>query len=285
VTDPATSPATRWLSVRDALLVAAMAGILGVVLVLLMLSARDQPSAGVGNTASLDIPVVSPDQGCQNFVDYWTEQSRVGVDPAHLRTITNCRQQADGSWYVPTGFDDERLQPEEQLTAEERAETEELRETLLAQVADLQNAIPPGLSDQMEQIYSAEPRAVMGNIREGAAIGPTRTRYVRIANAMALDPTKRELADYIGWSMARQIDAYGRLRSNCVSNPDVAHLHRVCRGLEDTLSIRYAPWPWDLADPVHLETYLIQRARLDDPPPSQTEAEDSAMLPSPLAHG
>jgi hypothetical protein len=285
VTDHASSRAARWLSFRDALVVAAMAGILVVVLVLLMLYARDQPSAGVGNTASLDIPVVGPDEGCQNFVDYWAEESGVDADPAHLRTITNCRQQADGSWYVPTGLDDERLQPEERLTAEERAETEALRETLLAQLEDLQEAIPPGLADQMEQIYSGEPRAVMGHIREGAAIGPTRTRYVRIANGVALDPTKRELADYIGWSMARQIDAYGRMRSNCVSNPDVAHLHRVCRGLEDTLSIRFAPWPWDLADPVHLETYLIQRGRLDDPPPSQTEAEDSAILPSPLAHG
>ena len=127
----------------------------------------------------------------------------------------------------------------------------------------------------MDQIYSSEPRSVTGNIREGVTIGPTRTRYARIINAATLDPQNQELADYVGWSMARRIDAYGRMRSQCVSESKVEHLHSICRALEDQLSIRFAPWPWDLSNPALLDTYLAGVARAGDQP----DPETSAMLP------
>ena len=73
-----------------------------------------------------------------------------------------------------------------------------------------------------------------------------------------LDPNNAELASYIGWVMARKIDGYADFRRECLDNDNVDMLHDACRGMEDNLSIRYAPLPWDLRDPDLLDTWYYE---------------------------
>ena len=99
---------------------------------------------------------------------------------------------------------------------------------------------------------------MVGHFREGVAWGTYRTRYARIVNAFMLDPEHDELADFIGWTMARKIKGYADFRRECLDNPDVGMLHNACKGVEDNLSIRYAPLPWDLRDPDLIDTWFYE---------------------------
>jgi hypothetical protein len=45
----------------------------------------------------------------------------------------------------------------------------------------------------------------------------------------------------------------------CRETPEAGYLELPCQGLEDTLSIRFVPWPWDLRSDVLLREYLLYR--------------------------
>ena len=96
---------------------------------------------------------------------------------------------------------------------------------------------------------------MIGQVREGASLSNVRTRYARIINGMMLDPQHEALAGYVAWIMQQRIDSYGIFRRACLEN-DTLYLRQPCTGMEDNLSIRYAPWYWELANDDLLDAYL-----------------------------
>jgi hypothetical protein len=260
----------RWTDAGIAFgaIAASLALILG-----LRLLARDGASAGRSVVASIPTPVVSPEQGCQNFARFWMDESGVGVDAETVEGISNCRQAADGTWFVPTGPNDPRLPNAPLLSNDEQAATATLRAALKDQIADLDALFPATLDRWLSQIHDVFTRPVTGQLREGYPTRTARGRYTRLSQAYLIDPDHRALADYVAWIMARRIRAYDDLEDACTSKPDLDYLATVCRGLEDTLSIRFIPYPWELNDRFLLDSYLastIDRSRSGTPAPGAT---------------
>jgi hypothetical protein len=92
-------------------------------------------------------------------------------------------------------------------------------------------------------------------------ISPTRERYTRYTRAFLIDPDRPELAGYVGWWMQRRMEAYGAFAQACQGQRDKGYLDFACARMEDALSVRYPPWPWDLESTVALEEYLVATAR------------------------
>jgi len=60
--------------------------------------AREKPSVRSVNPQALQTVVVTADKGCQNFADFWLGQSGLGLDPSIIHGLTNCWQDAGGTW-------------------------------------------------------------------------------------------------------------------------------------------------------------------------------------------
>lgn len=222
------------------------------------LASRNAPSSTTGKTDGLPVPAVSANEGCENFGRYWTDTSGARIDPVPLELFTNCRVQDDGTWVASNTMYGAGPLDESTLTDEQRAQLAEMRTAIAAQIDGLENTLPNGVESAFAQLYSNNTNAVVGHFVEGKSWGTYRTRYARIVNAYMLDPKNAELASYIGWIMSRKIDGYAQFRGECLGNDDVAMLHNACKGMEDNLSIRYAPLPWDLRDPDLLDTWYYE---------------------------
>lgn len=248
----------------------------------LRLVAAGGESAGTGIVRAVPTPAVTTDQGCANFAQYWMVESGVGVSADVIEALGNCRRSADGTWFVPTGLQDPRLPPWAKLTTAEREQTAAERAELLAQIAALEAAMPQTLQRWLREIYDPTPRAMTGHIRDGFRIGVRRGRYTRLTQAFLMDPRYEALARYVGWIMARRIAAYDAFLATCLSREELAYLEDACRGVEDQLSIRFPPFPWDLKDPVTLDAYFIAQLRGEgqgQATPSQAPAP--AITPTP----
>ena len=222
------------------------------------LAARNAPVATTGITDRLPLPAVSADAGCENFGRYWTETSGARIDPVPLELFTNCRKEDDGSWIATDTMYGASALDESVLTGDQLAQLNQLRTATAAQVDALEATLPQSVKKTFAQLHTEANNPVVGHFREGMSWGSYRTRYARIVNAFMLDPNNRELADFIGWVMQRKIDGYAAFRRECLANADVAMLHGACRGVEDNLSIRYAPLPWELRDPALLDTWYYE---------------------------
>jgi hypothetical protein len=233
----------------------AIATCLALVLGLRMV-AKDAPSAGRSVVVGLPTPVVSTAAGCANFARFWMDGSGVGASAAIIEGISNCRQATDGTWIVPTGADDPRLPKGSVLTDLQVQLAAPLRTKILTQIAGLESEYPSTLRSWLNQLYDPFARAAVGHIRDGYSIRTTRGRYTRLTQAYLMSPDHQELAAYVGWVMARRIDAYDDLKAICLGNPDLEYLRTACLGLEDNLSIRFPPFTWDLKDSYLLESYL-----------------------------
>jgi len=259
MTNPAQPESARRFTSRHA---AGGVVITGVVCALLVaaafFAARNAPSSTVGNTQWVPVASVAPDEGCENFGRYWTSTSGAGIDPIPLELFTNCRLRDDGAWQAAATMYGAAPLDESMLTDEQRAELAQLRTAVAAQVDGLEAVLPKSIQNAFAQLHTEETNPVVGHFREGVAWGSYRTRYARIVNAAMLDPNNAELAQFIGWIMARKIDGYATFRRECLANQDVAMLHDACRGMEDNLSIRYAPLPWDLRDPDLLDSWYYE---------------------------
>jgi hypothetical protein len=220
------------------------------------LVAKDAPAAGRSVVVGLPTPVVSTAAGCANFAHFWMDKAGVGATAEMIEGMSNCRQAADGSWIVPRGADDPRLANLPILTDQQAQLTAPLRTKLLIQIAGLEAEYPSTLRSWLNQLYDPFTRSVVGNIRDGNSIRTTRGRYTRLTQAYLMSPDHQELAAYVGWVMARRIDAYNDVKAICLGNPDLAYLRTACLGLEDNLSIRFPPFTWDLRDSYLLESYL-----------------------------
>lgn len=222
---------------------------------LAFLAARNAPSSSTGLVHRLPTAKVSASEGCENFGRYWTSTSGANIDPIPLELFTNCRILDDGTWVAAESMYGAAPLDESTLTGDQRAELAQLRTAITAQIDGLEDALPAGIANAFAGLHSNQTNAVVGHFNEGKSWGSYRTRYARIVNAYMLDPNNTELASYIGWIMARKIDGYAQFRSECLNNDNVVMLQDACRGMEDNLSIRYAPLPWDLRDPDLLETW------------------------------
>lgn len=259
MTTPGQSQTSHSRFDRRSLGVVLLAGLIcGVLVLAVWVVARNAESATTGITDRLPLASVSADEGCDNFGRYWTETSRAGIDPNPLEFFTNCRVLEDGSWVAGSSMYGAGELDESTLTDEQRAQLNDARSAIAEQVDSLESTLPGSVQGAFEQLYDPETNAVVGHFNEGVAWGSYRTRYARIVNAFMLDPDHAELASLIGWTMGRKINGYADFRRACLANPDVAMLHGACRGMEDNLSIRYAPLPWDLRDPKLIDTWFYE---------------------------
>jgi hypothetical protein len=243
--------------------------ICGVLVLTAWIASRNAPSAEMGLTDRLPLAAVSADQGCEEFGRYWADTSGAQIDPSVLTRFTNCQLLEDGSWVAGMSMYGAAPLDESALTDDQRAELSEARAAILEQVDALEAALPGSVANAFDQLYTPETNAVVGHFREGVAWGAYRTRYARIVNAFMLDPDHAELANFIGWTMARKINGYADFRRACLGDSDIAMLHGACRGMEDNLSIRYAPLPWDLRDTGLIDTWFYETVIQ----PSQEEQE------------
>lgn len=236
-----------------------LAGLIcGTLVLVVWMASRHAPSATTGITDRLPGSTVSADEGCENFGRYWTTTSGAGIDPVPLELFTNCRLQEDGSWTASESMYGAGPLDESTLTGDQQAQLNDARSAIAEQADALEAVLPNSVQMTFEQLYRPETTAVVGHFREGMSWGAYRTRYARIVNAFMLDPDHAELASFIGWTMARKINGYADFRRECLGNADVAMLHNACRGIEDNLSIRYAPLPWDLTDPGLIDTWFYE---------------------------
>jgi hypothetical protein len=238
---------------------------MGVLTLLIMaglyFASRNQPSSESNHPSVLLTPVISVDQGCDNFATYWMSDSGVPVTAEQIEALTNCWQAADGSWFVLTSPTDPRLPTHFAMTDNERLETRSLRQDLVAQMSGLEQSLSRSMQRDLESIYDPRVRPVSGHLKDGQSITRARSRYSRVVQAYLMSPENTELAAYVGWLMGRRIDAYNDLNKACQTNSETEYLNTVCNGLGDSLSVRYPPFIWDLQNPVMLEAYLADRAR------------------------
>ena len=234
----------------------------------LWIISQNAPSARQQENVSLEVPVISGADGCQNFADYWMNTSGVDVSAEVISTLSNCRQDSSGAWFRPTGSSDPRLTDSDRLTLEEAAAVAPLADQINNSLSGLSDTIPRSLQEALKANYDPRNQPVFGHTRKGApAIGDKRTRYIRIASAFLLDPDNAALADYVAWATARKQTAADEFLAACHASPDLQFLWRACGGVPGEFQVGYLPLLWDLQDPVLLQDYLIYRARSGEPLP------------------
>jgi hypothetical protein len=254
---------------RNALYAAMIAALMVVGVSMLWLIARDAPSSEIGEINSVPRASITVSGGCQNFADYWLDETSVDIDAATLEGFTNCRLGDEGKWYVWTEHPDARDDALSGLSEEDRAAADQLKARILEDIDALQEQISPELQESLDNIRSDNQNPVIGQVREGASLSNVRTRYARLINAFNLDPDHAALADYVGWIMEQRINSYGVFRRACL-HEDTAWLRQPCVGMEDNLSIRYAPWYWELGNPLLIDAYLVAEFA-EEPEAEQTD--------------
>jgi hypothetical protein len=243
----------------------------------LFLVAKDKPSSRSDHPNVLETPIVSNAAGCSNFAAYWTADSDVQVDASVIEGLTNCWQAADGSWIVPTGPNDPRLPAGFKMTQPELQATNSLRQNLVAEMAGLEQSLSTSMQRDLSYIYDPRVRPVTGHLKDGIGITRARSRYTRVIQAFLMAPENKDLANYVGWLMARKFSAYDTLDTACLSDSATAYLKTVCSGLEDSLSVRFPPFLWDLRNSVSLEAYLANEVRTNQLP---SEASTHSEVPA-----
>ncbi|CAN5900156.1 hypothetical protein BH24CHL4_BH24CHL4_06030 [soil metagenome] len=250
---------------HNALSAAAIAGSMVLGVIVLWFVARDAPSTAIGEIGAVPRASITVSGGCQNFADYWLNETSVDIEPATLEGFTNCRQGEEGKWYVWTELPAPDGSQLDELSEEDRSAAGELKARILEDIDALQVQISPELQAELDKVYGETQNPVIGQVREGASLSNVRTRYARLVNAFALNPDREALADFVAWSMERRINAYGVFRRACLDEGTVYLLHP-CVGMEDNLSIRYAPWYWALRNPLLLDAYVADLFA-EDPEP------------------
>ncbi|HRA46807.1 MAG TPA: hypothetical protein PK819_01915 [Thermomicrobiales bacterium] len=242
----------------------------------LWLLARNAPSSVQKAQVALDVTMVSGEEGCTNFAEFWMDPAGAGVAPEAISKISNCRQDAEGNWYRPSGSVDARLTPAERLTPVEAEAVAPLQEQLLSSLSSLQAAIPRSLQQALGANYDPVNQPVFGHTRKGApAMGDKRTRYIRITRAFLISPDNVALADYVAWLMDRRQTASDAFLSACTRSSDLVWLQRACNGIPGEFQVGSVPLLWDLQDPVLIQEFLIDRVRSGEPLPLATPSTAS----------
>jgi hypothetical protein len=240
---------------REARVFASVVAVCLLLVVALAIASRGSESAGGPGPVRIPTPALSTTEACETWATYWAEESGVNADPASLEAFSNCRQGADGSWFVPIGRTDPRLPSPPVLDEVEQAQTADARQLLLDQVAALEGEFQQGLKDQLDGLYSRIPEPVIGSIEDDVQIGAVRGRYTRIVQAFLLNPNNEALANYVGWVMGSRAAGFESFQQSCHQH-DLQYLWAACDGLGNSLSVYSPPWPWDLKASLTLDAYL-----------------------------
>src|SRR5690606_36974680 len=128
----------------------------------LWLISRKAPSAVQRESDSLVTDGVLPDEGCTNFGVFWTSGSGVEVPVDAIEGLTNCRQAADGTWFVPSGSGDARLMSRSVPTSDQSAITVELAAILQEDLTALQEHLPDSLIESLSANYDEDNQPVFG---------------------------------------------------------------------------------------------------------------------------
>lgn len=225
--------------------------------------AHGAPSARQLDVVTFPTPVLTADEGCATFARYWMVDSGADVPPTAIAGVSNCYLSAEGEWFVPAGSSDRRLAATYQLDDAERDATQEVRNRIRRDVVALEGLLPTSVRQQLQRNYDVRNLPVTGHTRWGADrrnLGPTKSRYTRLAQAFLMSPEHVWMADYVGWLMGRRIAGASQFEAACLGDPDLMFLERACSGLRDDLGLESIPFIWELNDPVTLGQYLDQLA-------------------------
>jgi hypothetical protein len=233
----------------------------------LYLIARGADSAGTtGLVTDVPTPDISAAQVCQNWADYWTQESGLNVPVEALEQMSNCRQTKDGTWIVPVGPDDPHIARPVTLTAQEDAATAQLRDDITQQLSMMSASLPNDVRKNLNRLHSSVADGVVGNVRADVQIGGTRIDYSDYLKGLADNPKYTAMVSYIRWLIASRQAGFDQLNAAC-SKPEFKYLSQTCTGSWDSLGIGFAPWPWDLTKTLNLEPYLKAVATGQTPPP------------------
>jgi hypothetical protein len=250
---------------RDPLIFLAIAAVSLILVGSLWLISRNSDSAGVAsNVLNVDPVPYTPSEVCHNWATYWTTESGVGVPPAALEGISNCRQMADGTWIVPANAADPRIDRPVVLTDAERAQVQNLENQIQSSIQRFQMLESSDLVAAIGSIYVPEVGGVDGHLKDGQGISTARKLYTDELAVFLANPGNEALKAYTEWIVAYRQAAFAQLTENCLVDK-FDYLHNACNGTGDQLSINYVPWSWDLSDSLLLDTYL--RAVLDGAAP------------------
>jgi hypothetical protein len=242
----------------------------------LRIASIEKASSTNQGTDQIPTPVASSAEACDTWAGYWSVDSGVHASKSALEGMSNCRLAEDGHWIVPESADDTRLANAPILTPEEKAQTHELRAAILAQVDGLESKFPNGLKEQIATIYDDYERPVIGHLKDTRPISSTRSRYNKLTQSYLMRPDTIELANYVGWWMARKQAAFDDFLRSC-ERKELQYLWVACRGMGDNLSVNFPPWPWEVTNSYNLDSYL--KWALDNgkvPPPTRGTPESSS---------
>ena len=221
--------------------------------------ARGAPSATQLDAVALPTPRITADEGCATFARYWMVDSGAAVPASAVAAMSNCYLSAEGDWFVPVGAADRRLTDTFQFDQAERDATQEVRNRIRSDVVALEKLLPNGLRQQLQRNYDVRNLPVTGHTKWGAErrnLGPTQSRYVRLAQAFLMSPEHVWLADYIGWRMGERLTGASQFEAACLNAPDLEFLERACSGMRLDMGLEAIPFIWELNDPVALTRYL-----------------------------
>lgn len=221
----------------------------------LRVASIDRASSRDQGHERIPTPVATSAEGCDTWANYWTNDSGVGASQSALEGMSNCRLGEDGHWIVPGSANDTRWPNAPILTKEEIEQTVDLRQAILDEIDGLEAKFPDGLRDQLAKIYDGTDRPVVGHIKDTQPISTTRSRYARVTQAYLMSPDSVELAEYVGWLMANRQSSFADFLRSC-EREELQYLWFACRGLGDSLSIFFPPFPWDLNSSYNLDSYL-----------------------------
>jgi hypothetical protein len=242
-------------------------GILAISLLLIVglwAVSRNAPSSVQQDSVALITADVSGEEGCQNFGEFWTTGTGVHVPTDAIAAISNCRQSAEGTWFVPTGSDDPRLQSGSILTVDQATTTEPLAIALEDDLTALENALPDSLKESLSANFDDVNQPVFGHTKRGRTdLTVKRNRYARITQAFLISPEHTAVSDYVGWITQRRVEAANAFENACRSDPDLGFIVRACIGVRNEFTVSQIPLYWELNDPVLIQEYLI--ARSSDP--------------------
>ena len=198
------------------------------------------------------------DAACQAFADRWTisvETSRLRLKPEEITILSGCYRAVDGSWFLPTGLDDPRL-PGPILTGDERQRTERLRSEIQTQLDEFSSSLPGWIPAWLEEVYDPANHALMGHARDGYWKYDERQKYGGALVSYLQDPNHQALARYTVWWAQRRLAAFSYAECAAVTLSVMCRSYEMSLKISDNYGNPLPPWPWDLSDPLTLDTYL-----------------------------
>jgi hypothetical protein len=206
------------------------------------------------------------DQECQELWDsyggFFSERD--------FSVLSGCFRTDSGEWFLADGPDDPRLVDGPVLTSEELSLLAEAQEQLMSEIDALfRDSYCLGTST-INRIYSLTgptKHPVRGYRSEGTQ--GFHEEYFETLNRCMQSPQYRLANDYIVWLYERKFAAFPPSVCETLVPPQ-------CAVLENVFQFGWAPWPWDLEDPINLYTYLKEQVLplVETSPPSSSAGSE-----------